>query len=546
MFPKLIKYQKSLFLLLTIIAGLWALAPLHNFQYYLSTGDHGRDLYAFQETMEGKLPYKDYQWLSGPLMPYYYSMFFRIFGVSIQSTLLGQNTLILITGVLIYLICATFLSPTISFICPIWYWAFRNIEFFHTYNHSGGIVTILLTLYAALLYLKNPLKRYIYLGAFSIFLLMLIRLNMGIAIFIAFFLCLTIIDLIKKEPLFLKLHILRILIPLGTFASAIFIYWLLLHPLPGYILYQSFPYGKFQRTDTTTSIIGTLLLLKSILLKNFTSTIPRQILGLTIIIAFIQSLYLTLFNRIPQKIKTNFILSFLTLFIFFTLAFHEYMASGVFYRLHWVICIFFIIIFYLIYWMMQLSSQKIFTPLVQSMIMLTLFTPAIIQIHNEHKNIKTFKIIGASLHLGKNDIYTSQGKEWSEVVTQSVNFIQNNVPQNDKILAMPFDALYYFLSQREGASRQLVFFDHIIIPKEQEEKIIADLENQKVNWIILSNRIHSEEPGMGTLGKTYCILIRKYLNKNFKIVAQFGDWKNPGGWVFPHGTRILKRIKPLP
>jgi len=541
---KLLHHQKKFFLLLTIVLGLWTLSPLQDFQHYLSTGDHGRDLHAFQKTMEGKLPYRDYAWLFGPLMPYYYSLFFHLFGISIQSVLLGQNLLILLAGILIYLICATFLSPVISFICPLWYWGFRGIEFFHTYNHIGGIVTILLTLYALLQYLKNPRLYPVYLGSFSIFLLMLIRLNMGIAIFIAFYLSLIIIDLTQKKSSFLKHPYLRTLLPLGSFTAAILIYWTLLHPLPGYILYQSFPYGKFQRTDATTSLLSTLILFKNILLKNFMITWPRRILGLTIITAFLQISFLSLFNKISPKIKTTLLLLFTSLFIFFIFAFHEFIASGIFYRLHWVICLFFIIIFHLIFWMMRLGSKKIFTPLVQTMILLTLFTSAIVQIRNGHKNISAFKeALGASLHIGKNNVYTSQRKDWAKTVTDSVNFIQHNVPKNEKILAMPFDALYYFLTQRDSASRQLVFFEHIVIPKQQEEKIITDLEKQNVNWVILSSRIRSEEPGMGTLGKTYCPLIGRYLNAHFKIEAQFGDWENPGGWVHPHGTRILKRIQ---
>src|SRR3989338_9208935 len=134
--------KKTFFLLLTLIAGIYILWPLHNFQNYLAQGDHGRDLYCFKLAMEGAVPYRDFSWLFGPLMPYYYSVFYFLGGVSIQSVLAGYGLLVLLTGILIYLACSVFLSPAISFTCAIWYWGFRGIEFFYPYNHSGGLLAI--------------------------------------------------------------------------------------------------------------------------------------------------------------------------------------------------------------------------------------------------------------------------------------------------------------------------------------------------------------------------------------------------------------------
>ena len=41
----------------------------------------------------GKLPYKDFWWVYGPLMPYYYGLFYKIFGMHITSVLLGRAVL---------------------------------------------------------------------------------------------------------------------------------------------------------------------------------------------------------------------------------------------------------------------------------------------------------------------------------------------------------------------------------------------------------------------------------------------------------------------
>ena len=87
--------------------------------------------------------------------------------------------------------------------------------------------------------------------------------------------------------------------------------------------------------------------------------------------------------------------------------------------------------------------------------------------------------------------------------------------------------------------------DFSVIKPLTKKEIISQLENKKVNYILLSNRIDAKEQGLGTFGKTYCLILAKYIGENFEVVATFGDWQNDPGWAWNHGTKILKRIKPL-
>ena len=540
------RMTQTVFLCLTLAIGLWSLRPLRDFQYYLSTGDHGRDLYAFEQTMEGRAPYRDYEWLSGPLMPYYYALFFGVFGATIQTALLAQNILILTAGVLVYFTCALWLSPAMAMTAALWYWAFRGPEFFHTYNHIGGLVMILLTLYALLRYLKTPSLRTVFLGATALLALLLIRLNMGLALWGAFFLGLILIDRQRTEAVFLSWKPGRVLLPAGVLLIAALVYWGLLGDQPGYIVYQSFPYGKTQRTDATTGILGSLGLLGHILVKNFTASWPRRLMALLLLSSGLLTGGVLLRHRGRPVIRET-VLSLGLLLIVFTASLHEFLASGVFYRLHWSAAIFFILIFYLIFWTTRLGPRRIFTPTVRALLALILCVTAVKQIHNEHHNIAAFKQgLGTVLSVGKNRVYLSQQKQWTEVVHQSVAFLKNHVPPEEAVLVIPFDALYCFLAQRPCASRQLVFFEHILIPPQQEKKIIQEMETKGVDWVLLSNRVRSDEPGMGTFGRTYGRLLHHYIMTRFEPVARFGDWTRPGGWVYPHGTLILRRKTPLP
>jgi len=157
-----VSYYSLLFLVL--FSGILFHYPTLDFQPLIAQGDHGRDLYSFQLTLQGKAPYKDFWWQYGPLMTYYYAQIFNIFDVSIQSALLGKFFIILGSGLLIYLISAVCMAPFYAFVCTMWFWVFRP-DFFYTYNHIGGIFFILLTVYATCLYIKKT-KYNLYLSRF--------------------------------------------------------------------------------------------------------------------------------------------------------------------------------------------------------------------------------------------------------------------------------------------------------------------------------------------------------------------------------------------
>src|SRR5271170_7706028 len=134
--------SKNIFLLLTILMSALFVWPELNFQDLLSQGDHGRDLYAFDAVTHGKLPYKDFWWVYGPLMPYYYGLFFKIFGIHISSIILGKLILRIMGGVLICLGLMEVSSAMAAFLCACWFMLFQQ-DFFFTYNHLGGIIMVL-------------------------------------------------------------------------------------------------------------------------------------------------------------------------------------------------------------------------------------------------------------------------------------------------------------------------------------------------------------------------------------------------------------------
>ena len=83
--------NKTTFLILSVLYTIIYVWPELNFQDMLAQGDHGRDLYAFEAVLKGQLPYKDFWWVYGPIMPYYYGLFYKISGFHITSILAGTG-----------------------------------------------------------------------------------------------------------------------------------------------------------------------------------------------------------------------------------------------------------------------------------------------------------------------------------------------------------------------------------------------------------------------------------------------------------------------
>ncbi|MCA9409522.1 MAG: hypothetical protein KC733_12585, partial [Candidatus Omnitrophica bacterium] len=482
-------------------------------------------------------------WMYGLLMPHYYSTFFKIFGVSINTALLGQNILILLSGILIFLICNVFITAELALVCASWYWIFRGYDFFYSYHHAGGIVVLLATIYFLFCYIKNQKQKFIIFGFISLFLLLLVRPNLGITSLFCFIFGLLLTDFLKKSPRLKTSFITSMLLSLFIIATSFFAYWLAAHSLPKYALNQSFPYLIVRHAESTsTSIWPILARIGDAFAENFLRTWKSKLLAGILCITVVKLFYLLITKKIDTNKRTELILIFTSLLMFSLFSLHEFLLSGITFRINWGKPIFIIIIFFLIHYFMEFSSEKIFSPLIKGLCIITLFTVSFYHTCALTRYINGFKHPSTMLNVGKNQIYTSQAPEWFQTVHQTCDFINQHVPANDKILALPHSSLYYFLTNHDGATRQLDFFEHSMIPPEQEQSIITELEQNNLQWIILSNRYRSPETDMGFFGETHCKILFKYIEDHFETVTQFGDWNNPNpGWAWNHGVKILKR-----
>jgi hypothetical protein len=525
--------NKIFFYLTLLIAGSFL---FYSLDYYpiLAPGDHGRDFYAFEKTLEGQQPYQDYWWVYGPLMPYYYAGFYKIFGINMLSILLARTILLLCSSALVYLTLNTIASPLLSFLGALWFLTF-NHDFYFTFNHLGGIVAILATLTSTFLYLKNQKKTYLYVGLAAIFFLCLIKINFGLSTLASFLLSVSLIHWMNTRSFFApskKFYALALTVIPGL---VLLIYLYYLRGLPLYEIRQCLPYLAEDHPYHCTVWQGATTLIQSIGF-NMTKDWVNGSFALLVVLSLGLIIRRLLDQQTPVQEKKTILLCLLIPSIYYVLNLHEFLVSGVIYRSFWSTPVSYILMF--LVFSLGLKSLSSF---IRRLVYVAIAAILILQNFNEVQLLKKVRVPFQYIHLTRGKIFTTNSPLWIDTVIQTTQFLDTNLKKDESFFALPYDTLFHFLTDRDSPTRQLIFFEHINIPREQEEKIIRELETKKVNWIVLSNRSDSDEEGLGLLGKDYCPLIGDYIKNNFSVTAEYGDWVNPPGWAWNYGIQILQR-----
>ncbi len=516
------------------LTGLFLLFHQAAFQPALGQGDHGRDLYVFAQILNGQVPYLDFWWVYGPLMPYYYALFFKIFGMAIPSILIGKILLTVLAGTLIFFSLSRVIPALFAYMAALWFWTFQP-DFYFTYNHIGGVTCLMAFTFCLFLYVIRPRTKYLSFALFFIFLLSLIKINFGLANLFALIIFYRLFDSFHRIPKTAGKQYLTqaagIIVPLLLFA----IYYLLLYKLSFFEIRQCLPYMSGDQPYHST-LWKTLYALGHAIVFNLLSTPANKIFAVFTISMIFLSLFKIFFGKAaPEERKTMIIVFFLLVFLYF-INLHEYLLSGVLYRSYWATPFSTMLLFLIIGYGVKdisLSLQKI--------LFAALFVIIFLRFVDGVNTIQNKKIPEQFLTHKRGRITSGNPENWFVTVERTMNFLQKEIPTQETFFALPYDPLYYYLADKKSPTRQLIFFEHINIPKEQERKIIKELEAHHTNWVVVSNRSWSAEKGLGVLGQTYCPLIGEYLEKNFTLVAEFGDWRKPAGWSANHATRILKR-----
>lgn len=524
-------FQKLIFLILLVFSGFILLDHTLFYQPYLAQGDHGRDLYAFAATLRGDLPYRDYWWVYGPLMPFYYAGFFQLFGVSVSSALLGAFTLNMTAAVFVYLTLSLYGPVFLAYLGALWFLLFRP-EFFFTFSHVGGIMLLCAFFFFILSSFKLRKTSRLYGALLSAFLLGLVKINFGLGAYVVLG------GAAAYHHFYLKEKITRRFLAAGivSLAGAGLIYWGLLKDLPFYAVRQCLPYLAADHPYNLSVWEGVFLWARQ-LSAELTGSVVSVIIALTVAVLLGYIVYQIVKGRLDPERRDLLIASFAVLGASYIILNHEFFASGVTYRRFWSYPAGLLMMF------IALGAGITFLRRwIGVMLFLAFFAFAATQ-HARHSQFLE-KLIDAGNILNADNAraLVQNPPEWLFTVEQSTKFLKETMTEDDVLFALPYDPLYYFLLEQPSPTRQLIFFDHINIPEEQERRVIDDIEAAGTNYVLISNRaFYTREHGLGVFGQTYCPVLYKYIEENFEEIAAVGPWRSYAGWVSGHAVKIFRR-----
>lgn len=529
-------------LLLTVIAGAVILAPYTEYQDILDQGDRGRDLYCSKKTLDGCMVYRDYWWIYGPVMPYYYSFFYRALGVSVRSVLIGQCLLLLLCGVLVHLTTAIFAPPAFACIAAIAFWIYYP-DFPHTYMYTGGITCILLAVYFLFRYLRRPRPLSLLLSTGAVVLLSAVKLNIGVSVFCALLIACAGADVLR-EGLGRRRERFRLYLGLAAlFGTALIIVYLpFTWGLPEIVKTQSFPFSNAQRSSAPPLLPR---------MRDLAAVVGEQLaldwrhpLLLVLGLACLARVLCLLWRNGPLPApRPELGAAMLALLLLSLLSVHEYFMNtfSIYYQLHWAFPTLYLF-FVLAVW----AGTRGLGAAARCGVAALVLVCAATSYARTARHIRQCRVPAQYLDFPRGGVYLNPANnppEWLATVRGAVDFLMRNVGKDEKIVALPYDTLYCFLSERDSAIRQQEIFSLSHPTEAQEREIIASMERQNVRWAVLSNIYRTLEPGKGAgLGLVCCRLLSGYLEEHFRIAAVFGPWgANPEEWIVGHGVAILRK-----
>ena len=167
--------------------------------------------------------------------------------------------------------------------------------------------------------------------------------------------------------------------------------------------------------------------------------------------------------------------------LFYVVNFHEYLKSGVWYRGFWAQPLSMMITFLLI----DIATQSI-PKIVRKIIFLFIAVLVVYCLACALPPCQCRKNRKPILSLPRAGIYIINSPAWIITVTETTDFLNKTLKPDELFFALPYDCLYYYLTDRKSPTRQLIFFEHIKIPPEQEKSVIAELEKNHVNYVLIS------------------------------------------------------------
>lgn len=525
-------FTSPIWIILSITATIYSMNIYYGSIYLnsITEGDFGRDLYNFYLVSKGSIPYIDFNWIYGPLSPIIYGINFNLTGTSILSALNLWYIIYFIICILIYITVKSFSNHFTAFTSVIFFISYHGFQFI-TFNHSIGIVFILLSIHFLYKYLNSSNIKYLYTIGICCFLLNLVKLNMGIAFSIGLFGTIFIISVFNKKDtkqIFLA-GILSLLLTM-------FVYGGLWYFSPLDQLAKSFPYFGSLHQYNEMALINKIInyeisIVSPVIFFNHITACIYAIVSLIIWLFLIifTGFILCYFIYRKDKLSTDF--SFiLALSSCALLTTHEFLIATTFYSLrYWTLSIIIVLILYMAtYLINQYNKKKYFKPVFTILLVLLISILSF-----KYYNIISYQAVKTYYYPHKRAQVNMVHSLWLLLTYKAVNYIETNSKPGEKILTLPYNTLYNFLSDREQPSRINEFIYISNINEAEENTIIADIEQNKVKLIMYVLKQGKKIRGVGIFGTTHCKKLDKYIKDNYYFDQIFNAQNNKDNFLAP-------------
>ncbi|MBF0595082.1 MAG: hypothetical protein HQL22_08950 [Candidatus Omnitrophica bacterium] len=507
--------------------------PTLTVQHTLHTDGVGGDLFFIEAITRGELPYRDFNWIYGPVMLYYNAFFFKVIGHNIHSLIWAKLLLNAFFAGVFFLAARKIMPALTAFLATVTFIVFMP-DFQHNFSHYGGVCIEIGILWAVLSYHSNARNKHLLWAALLVLLLGFIKINFGIMFLGGSILCFILCDLFRDKrlvPARLLLYgaALLIICFLWIITYYLFVRGLSLEEIKQ--CFPIFPDNCYYGGSFSQNLISCINLAKTEISSNHF----YQLILIIATICILRILFhLTWNHTCVINSQRNFFLSISILLILSTITLHEYFKARIDYQAFWGIPFFTITIAYLVSETCLISNRAI-------QLIATLACITIISCHayQNWKFLDGFKKQEYYFAYKGVDIYTTVNPTDIKTMQETADFINTKIPKDELFLAFPNEPFYYFLTDRKSPSRLIYMIGATNVTPKQQEDLINNMERQHVDYIVLNNICYFGNM-WGVFGENNCLILYKYFKENFEEIAQF----NNHPIQYWNGTKIFKKKTP--
>lgn len=507
--------------------------------------DEGVTVYGATRVLDGYLPYRDFWTAYMPGHYYLYAIVFKIFGVSLLAERITSILLIVCISVVTFFIARkalpAMLALLVFFFSVIW---LSSFEFFAYILHPTLLCSLISINFFLNYLLKSRKRALLWAGIFA-GITTLFRHDFGFYVFGAEVLILIISQLLSREHTSPQKTVIMFkntvpLIFLGTAITflPIAIYFLInvpfqdiydsliAFPLNVYPDYRSIPFPTPFTTFTQFQEQVNHATFSDYIKEN----LDRLYFYFPVIVFF--ALFLQLFItsiRNQDFIKTKKFWFYVSILVFGLLFFTKVIIRSVHLNLMPSYVIAILAYFMVLFNIGKTLSSKNINRIAYILLGLLAFPALIRPLWSESVGLRLNHNVEVSLNFARSEnIYWDvRGHEYNKVI----HYVDSLVPATDKIFVGSIrhdriftnDVLFYFLAERESATKYYELHPGVATTLEVQEEIVADITAAGVKCIVLKEetRIETENKSGESSGVT---LLDDFIRHNFQLDKSFGDY----------------------